>query len=97
MVSFGPPASAACKARARVRQAASTAGAWQVVRAACAAWASAASRRAKKNMTTGVTRESLLEKTLFACDEMAGFLTVRDGLVVEHETFDCYPPLVQPV
>ena len=25
--------------------------------------------------TTGVTRESLLEKTLFACDEMAGFLT----------------------
>jgi putative nucleotidyltransferase with HDIG domain len=24
---------------------------------------------------TGVTRESLLEKTLFACDEMAGFLT----------------------
>jgi len=24
---------------------------------------------------TGVTRDSLLEKTLFACDEMAGFLT----------------------
>lgn len=24
---------------------------------------------------TGVTRESLLEKTLFACDELAGFLT----------------------
>ena len=24
---------------------------------------------------TGVTRESLLEKTLFACDEMAGFIT----------------------
>ena len=25
--------------------------------------------------TTGVARESLLEKTLFACDEMAGFIT----------------------
>ena len=24
---------------------------------------------------TGVTRDSLLEKTLFACDEMSGFLT----------------------
>jgi predicted hydrolase (HD superfamily) len=24
---------------------------------------------------TGVTRDSMLEKTLFACDEMAGFLT----------------------
>jgi predicted hydrolase (HD superfamily) len=24
---------------------------------------------------TGVTRDSMLEKTLFACDEMAGFIT----------------------
>jgi ketosteroid isomerase-like protein len=23
---------------------------------------------------------------------IAGFLTVRDGQVVEHETFDCYEP-----
>jgi len=26
---------------------------------------------------SGVTRDSLLEKTLFACDELAGFITLR--------------------
>jgi ketosteroid isomerase-like protein len=25
--------------------------------------------------------------------EVASFLTVRDGRIVEQETFDCYPPL----
>ena len=27
---------------------------------------------------------------------MAGFLTVRDGLVVRHETYDCYEAFGQP-
>ncbi|MCW2688977.1 MAG: hypothetical protein JWR37_3867 [Mycobacterium sp.] len=25
--------------------------------------------------------------------EMAGFLTVRDGRIVAHDTYDCYPPI----
>jgi hypothetical protein len=27
---------------------------------------------------------------------MAGFLTVKDGLVVRHETYDCYEPFGAP-
>ncbi len=46
------------EARARSRQAPRTAGAWQVVRAASLASCTASCSAAKKNITTGATRES---------------------------------------
>ena len=37
---------------------------------------------------TGVTRESLLERTLFACDEMAGFVTAAALVRPSHSILD---------
>jgi putative nucleotidyltransferase with HDIG domain len=43
---------------------------------------------------TGVTRESLLEKTLFACDEMAGFVTAASLVRPSRSILDLEPSSV---
>jgi len=43
---------------------------------------------------TGVTRDSLLEKTLFACDEMAGFITASALVRPSKSVSDLEPPSV---
>jgi len=43
---------------------------------------------------SGVTRESRLEKTLFACDEMAGFLTAASLVRPSKSILDLEPPSV---
>jgi putative nucleotidyltransferase with HDIG domain len=43
---------------------------------------------------TGVTRDSLLEKTLFACDELAGFLTAASLVRPSKSILDLEPPSV---
>ncbi|MFC7495373.1 MULTISPECIES: nuclear transport factor 2 family protein [unclassified Nocardioides] len=48
--------------------------------------------RASWRAVVGVDRGPFCAGTALTA-EMAGFVTVRDGRVVEHETFDCYPPL----
>jgi putative nucleotidyltransferase with HDIG domain len=40
---------------------------------------------------TGVTRDSLLEKTLFACDEMAGFITAASLVRPSKSVLDLEP------
>ncbi|WP_205473128.1 nuclear transport factor 2 family protein [Nocardioides sp. SYSU D00038] len=47
--------------------------------------------RATWRGVVGQDRGSFAAGTVLTA-EMAGFLTVRDERVVEHETFDCYPP-----
>src|SRR5438552_10958360 len=44
---------------------------------------------------TGVTRDSLLEKTLFACDELAGFITAASLVRPSKSTLDLQPSSVQ--
>jgi putative nucleotidyltransferase with HDIG domain len=43
---------------------------------------------------TGVTRDSLLEKTLFACDEMAGFVTAASLVRPSKSVLDLEPKSV---
>jgi putative nucleotidyltransferase with HDIG domain len=43
---------------------------------------------------TGVTRDSLLEKTLFACDEMAGFITAASLVRPSKSVMDLEPKSV---
>ena len=43
---------------------------------------------------TGVTRDSLLEKTLFACDEMSGFVTAASLVRPSKSVLDLEPPSV---
>lgn len=43
---------------------------------------------------TGVTRDSLLEKTLFACDELAGFVTAASLVRPSKSVLDLEPPSV---
>jgi putative nucleotidyltransferase with HDIG domain len=43
---------------------------------------------------TGVTRDSLLEKTLFACDEMAGFITAASLIRPTKSVLDLEPKSV---
>ena len=43
---------------------------------------------------TGVTRDSLLEKTLFACDEMAGFITAASLVRPSKSVLDLEPKSV---
>jgi len=43
---------------------------------------------------SGVTRESLLEKTLFACDEMAGFVTAASLIRPSKSVLDLEPASV---
>src|SRR5438105_1038997 len=43
---------------------------------------------------SGVTRESLLEKTLFACDEMAGFITAASLIRPTRSVLDLEPSSV---
>lgn len=43
---------------------------------------------------TGVTRDSLLEKTLFACDEMAGFITAASLVRPSRSILDLEPSSV---
>src|SRR5207248_5675842 len=57
MAAFGSPERAACSARASVRHASSTGGAWLVVRAASLACSSAASRRHARQRL-GIDRKS---------------------------------------
>lgn len=47
--------------------------------------------RATWSGVTGIDRGPLPAGTRLTA-EVAAFLTVRDGRIVEHETFDCYPP-----
>jgi ketosteroid isomerase-like protein len=51
-------------------------------------------RVAVQSMWTGVFRHDVgaLAAGTRLTAHMAGFLTVRDGLVVRHETYDCYEP-----
>ena len=48
--------------------------------------------RASWSGVVGVDRGPFAAGTELSC-VMAGFLTVRDGKIARHETYDCYPPL----